>query len=193
MDETPGTAPVMREHGLMIYPETGWRWLFFRAPMWLWRMGFAPLMRFRFCVLTCWGRKSGEPRHTILEWVEDGGHVHLGAGWGPRSQWVKNVLENPNVTVDSGLGVVRGQARRVIDGDLMRRLYPHMKQSPTWTQYCASWGVDGSDVEDVAAKADHLWTFEVTPGAGDCPPAMRADLWWVTAGIAALVVAAVLL
>jgi deazaflavin-dependent oxidoreductase (nitroreductase family) len=177
----------------MVYPRSGWRWLFFRAPMWLWRMGLAPLMRSRFCVLTCWGRKSGEPRHTILEWVEDGGRIHLGAGWGPRSQWVRNILANPLVTVDSGLGTIRGRALRMSDGDVMRRLYPHMKKSPVWDQYCASWGVDGSDPEDVARKAGQLWTFVVEPGPGKTPPAMRADLWWVPAALALVVLVPLLL
>jgi deazaflavin-dependent oxidoreductase (nitroreductase family) len=167
------------ERGLMVYPESGWRWLFFRAPMWFWRMGLGSLMGFRFCVLTVYGRKSGEPRHTILEWVEDGGRLHVGAGWGPRSQWVKNVLANPAVTVQSGMGTIRGRAVRMTDGDVMRRLYPHMKKSPVWEQYCASWGVDGKDPEDVAAKAGQLWTFVIEPCPGQVPPVMQSDLWWV--------------
>ncbi len=187
-DEAPQT-----EQGLMVYPDHGWRWLFFRAPMWLWRMGLGPLMGFRFCVLTVYGRKTGLPRHTLLEWVEDGGRLHVGAGWGPRSQWVRNLLANPIVTVQSGIGTVRGRALRMTDGDVMRRLYPHLKKSPVWAQYCASWGVDGSDPEDVAANAGKLWTFVIEPGPGDAPPAMQADLWWVPAGIALLLLVPFLL
>jgi deazaflavin-dependent oxidoreductase (nitroreductase family) len=169
------------ESGLMVYPDRGWRWLFFRAPMWAWRMGLSPLMARRFCVLTCFGRKSGVARHTLLEWVEDDGRIHIGAGWGARSQWVRNILANPQVSVQSGIGTIRGRALRVTDGDVMRRIYPHMKKSPVWMQYCASWGVDGADPEDVAAKADRLWTFVIEPGPGEVPAPMRADLWWLSA------------
>lgn len=192
MDEpaASGTLPDAskgppHEQGLMVYPDRGWRWLFFRAPMWAWRMGLGPLMGRRFCVLSCWGRKSGQPRHTLLEWVEDGGRLHIGAGWGPRSQWVRNLLANPLVTVQSGLGTVRGRAVRMTDGEVMRRLYPHMRKSPVWEQYCASWGVDGSDVDDVAARADRLWTFVIEPGPGHTPPPMRADQWWIPTILAA--------
>lgn len=178
----------------MVYPARGWRWLFFRAPLWLWRMGLGPLLRPRFCILTTWGRRSRKPRHAMLEWVADGGRVHLGAGWGPRSQWVRNLLQDPNVTVQSGLGTIRGRAARMTDGDVMRRLFPHMKKSPVWEQYCASWGVDGCDPEDVAAKADRLWTFVIEPASepgSSTPPAMRADLWWIPAASLALAAGAV--
>ena len=100
---------------------------------------------------------------------------------------MKNLLANPHVTVDSGLGTIRGKAVRVVDGDLMRRIYPHMKKSPTWMQYTAAWGVDGADVEDVAAKADQLWTFVIEPDAGADekseahPPRMELDLVWMPA------------
>jgi deazaflavin-dependent oxidoreductase (nitroreductase family) len=179
------------EHGLMVYPDRGWRWLFFRLPFWLWRMGLARPMRGRFCMLTTTGRKSGQPRHTLLEYVALDGRAHLGAGWGPRSFWVRNLLADPRVTLESGLGVQRGRAVRVEDPDIMRRLYPEMRKSPVWDQYTASWGVDGSNVEDVAAKASQLWTFRIEPGDDVTPEPLGSDLWWVTATIVALLAALV--
>ena len=50
-----------------------------------------------------------------------------------------------------------------------------------------------SDPEDVAAKADRLWTFAIEPGPADAPPSMRADLWWIPAALGALAIAAALL
>ena len=99
------------EQGLMVYPASGWRWLFFRLPFWLWRMGLARPMGGRFCMLTTHGRKSGEARHTLLEYVAHEGRAHLVAGWGPRSHWVRNLLADPRVTLESGLGVQRERPR----------------------------------------------------------------------------------
>lgn len=189
MDESPGQV----EQGWMIYPGRGWRWLAFRLPLWLWRMGLGPVMHRRFCVLTTWGRKSREPRPTLVEWVEDRGRVCVAAGWGPRSHWVRNILADPNVTVQSGLGTTRGRAERVTDGDVLRRLYPEMRKSPVWDDYCRSWGVDGSDPEDVARNAERMWTFVVEPAAVDAPPPMKSDLVWIPIAVGLIVLGAVLL
>ena len=173
-------------HGLMVYPERGWRWLFYRLPFWLWRMGAAPLMRGRFCLLTTIGRKSGEPRHALLEYAALDGRAYLLAGWGPRAHWVRNILADARVALVSGLGTQRGRAVRVVDAETIRRLYPQMTKSPVWGPYSASLGIAGHDVEDVVAKADRLWAFRVEPSDEAGTPAPGGtDLWWVTAAIAA--------
>jgi deazaflavin-dependent oxidoreductase (nitroreductase family) len=171
----------------MVYPASGWRWLFFRLPFWLWRMGLARPMGGRFCVLTTTGRASGKARHTLLEYVSHDGRAHVVAGWGPRSHWVRNLLADPRVTLESRLGEQRGRAVRVEDPDIMRALYPEMRKSPIWDQYSASWGVDGSDIDDVAAKAGLLWTFRIEPTDDATPPPLGTDLWWVGAAVCVLV------
>ena len=176
-----------RESALMIYPERGWQWLFYRLPFWLWRMGARPLMRFRMSILTTRGRKSGLPRHTMLEFAVLDDRAYLGAGWGDRSHWVKNLLADPRVVLESGLGIQRGRAVRVTDPDTMRRLYPEMSKSPVWMQYCSAWGVNGADPDDVAAKADQLWTFRIDPD--DSNPDLTQqplDLWWVSVSLTGL-------
>jgi len=142
-------------------------------------------MKGRFCMLTMTGHKSGLARHTLLEYVAHDGLAYLGAGWGPRAHWVRNLLADPRVTLESGLGVQRGRAVRVLAPDVMRALYPAMSRSPVWDQYAASWGVDGSDVEDVAAKADRLWTFRIEPTSDVTPEPLGMDLAWLGVAVAA--------
>ncbi len=178
------------QRGAMAHPGRGFRRLFFRGPLYLWRMGLGRLLGDRFLVLTTRGRKSGLSRHTMLEVVFYEGRPYVGAGWGTSSAWVRNLLADPQVLVQHAGLTWHGIARRVVDGDLMRAIYPEMKKSPIWDAYTASWGIDGKSADDVADKADRLWTF--TFDRDDVPPQdalqpMKTDLVWVWGVVAGAV------
>ena len=69
-----------------------------------------------FCYLTTTGRVSGRP-HTIEIWFAlDGRTLYLLSGAGDRSDWVRNLLRDPEVTVRVGsrrAPGLRGRARSV--------------------------------------------------------------------------------
>lgn len=56
-------------------------------------------------LLTHTGRVSGEPRQAVIEVVghdaASGGHI-AAAGYGRRSDWYRNILKTPEVTVQVG-------------------------------------------------------------------------------------------
>ena len=71
----------------------------------------------------------------------------------------------------------------------MRRIYPEMVKSPIWTQYAESWGVEGSSEDDVAAKAERLWTFVIEPDENASASELvgiKSDFAWIWAVIAGL-------
>ena len=71
----------------MRYPSGDLRRLVYKTPLVEWRMGFGPIQRrFRFLVLTTRGRKSGRPRHTILELSMMAGKAYIAPGWGAKTQ-----------------------------------------------------------------------------------------------------------
>jgi deazaflavin-dependent oxidoreductase (nitroreductase family) len=82
-----------------------------RAVSWLERWSGAP-----YAYLTTTGRHSGR-HHRIEIWfgVHDG-RMYLMSGGRDRSDWVKNIQANPEVTVDLGGEVRRGIARIVAPG-----------------------------------------------------------------------------
>jgi deazaflavin-dependent oxidoreductase (nitroreductase family) len=180
-----------RQTGIMAHPGHGLRRWFYRAPLYAWRLGLSVLMRSRFMVLTSRGHRSGRPRHTMLEYVSLDGKPYIAAGWGGTSAWVKNLLADPRVYVQSGLGSTFGIARRTTDPDVLRRIYPEMKKSPIWKQYTDSWGVEGASEDDVAANADRLWTFVIDPddtASTSELDGLHRDLAWIWIVIAVLVV-----
>jgi deazaflavin-dependent oxidoreductase (nitroreductase family) len=69
-----------------------------------------------FCYVTTTGRKTGRD-HTIEIWFgADGATIYLLSGGGRRSDWVRNLVAEPSVTVRIGEAMLGGTARLVDDG-----------------------------------------------------------------------------
>jgi deazaflavin-dependent oxidoreductase (nitroreductase family) len=86
-------------------PPGGFKRLFFRAPIWCYRLGCGWLLGKRFLLLTHTGRKSGIPRQTVLEVVDydpDRGTYLIASGYGKQSNWYRNILKTPEVTIQVG-------------------------------------------------------------------------------------------
>lgn len=84
-------------------PPTGFRAFLFRLPIRLYRMGAGWLLGHRFLYLRHLGRKSGRWRDVVLEVVRrDGLDYYACSGFGRRSQWYRNVLAHPQVTIQVG-------------------------------------------------------------------------------------------
>ncbi len=71
------------------------------------------LLREDYCYLTTTGRKSGLPREIEIWFGINGNSLYLLSGGGDQSQWVKNLLANPNVTVRIAKHSFNGVARIV--------------------------------------------------------------------------------
>jgi deazaflavin-dependent oxidoreductase (nitroreductase family) len=70
-----------------------------------------------FCYVTTKGRRSGRD-HTIEIWFgAKDSTIYLLSGGGDRSDWVRNLLADPSVTVRIGELMLAGAARRVSDPD----------------------------------------------------------------------------
>jgi deazaflavin-dependent oxidoreductase (nitroreductase family) len=68
-----------------------------------------------YCYLTTTGRITGKP-HKIEIWFGlKGNTLYLLSGGGNRSDWVKNLLKNPSVTVRVGRRTFKATARLVQD------------------------------------------------------------------------------
>ena len=77
-------------------------------------------------LLTTIGRSSGKKRVTPLQYEEINNKIYLGSAFGKKSDWVKNILANPNVEVQiksqkfTGYAEVIGDSVKIIDFLLIR-------------------------------------------------------------------------
>lgn len=197
-DALSGPSQPQRGRFLIGYPGRGWRRIWMRTPLLYWRLGLKPLITrarfFRFLVLTTRGRKSGQPRHTMLAHFVLDGRIYIGAGWGQRTQWYQNILVDPRVTVDVRGPAFGAVARSVTDEEL-RKIYWHARgMGPLWMwkRSLESWDIR-DEVEDFVAKRDRIPFLRLDP-AGECPlPPLRADLVWVWPLLALIAAAAYVL
>ncbi|AOW95245.1 hypothetical protein BFN03_18745 [Rhodococcus sp. WMMA185] len=86
-------------------PPTGLRKALFRAPIHLYRWHLGFLLGGRFLLLEHIGRKSGKTRQVVLEVVNSSdvseGYV-VGVGFGPKTDWYRNLLAQNDVTIQVG-------------------------------------------------------------------------------------------
>ena len=94
----------------------GWLQAVLRVPRFLYGGPIAEIMRAR-CVLllTTRGRRSGLPRTRAVSFMPVNNHYVVFSGWGVGSNWYRNVLANPRVTIKVGRTAMRATARVVED------------------------------------------------------------------------------
>ena len=98
-----------------------------------------------FCYLTTTGRTTGNA-HTIEIWFaldpDDPTRLAMMAGGGRKSDWVRNLAQNPDVTIKLGTLLFPATARIVApdesDDALIRRLLVEKYRSPS--QPLDDWG-----------------------------------------------------
>jgi deazaflavin-dependent oxidoreductase (nitroreductase family) len=95
-----------------------------------------------YCYLTTTGRRSGRP-HRIEIWFALGPDaVYLLSGGGDRSDWVRNLIVSPDVTLELGAERRAAKARVVKDPEedaLARRLLVE-KYRPRYRGELDEWG-----------------------------------------------------
>lgn len=96
--------------------------------------GFAAWLGFPLagwqCLLTTRGRRSGLPRPTPLGYLVMDGAAWVMAGYGPRTQWYRNVLEDPSVELRlPGRPAVEAVAEEVCDAATRTRVMPALCRS----------------------------------------------------------------
>lgn len=93
----------------------------------------------RLLLLTTTGARTGTPHTTPLGYLPDGGDrvlVIASAGGSPRHpDWYRNVLANPQVTVESGAFTYEAQAV-VLEGEERDRSFARaVEAEPGWAEY----------------------------------------------------------
>jgi deazaflavin-dependent oxidoreductase (nitroreductase family) len=95
-----------------------------------------------YCYLTTIGRVSGEPREIEIWFGLDGSTLYMLSGGRDRSDWVKNLIREPEVGVRLGDQIFGGRARIVTnrDEDARARYLLLEKYSPGYSGDLSEWG-----------------------------------------------------
>lgn len=82
-----------------------------RLPLVLFRLGLGSIVGRRVMVLTTTGRRSGRPRHSMVYYAAAGDVLYAAAVYGPASDWYRNLLAQPLVTVQTHRGAETRRTR----------------------------------------------------------------------------------
>lgn len=124
-------ATVMNPPDQLPYPAGLFRHAL-RLPLWLYRLGLGSMLNVvHIMVLTTRGRKSGQPRHTAIEYRTHGRKIYVVSAWGQRPQWFQNLVADPVVTLRQGGQKLTARATVVLDeAEALRVLYLFRKTAP---------------------------------------------------------------
>ncbi|MAS36593.1 MAG: hypothetical protein CL610_21490 [Anaerolineaceae bacterium] len=155
-----------------------------RLPIWLYRLGFGWLMgRLGLMVLTTWGRNSGLPRHTAIEYRVHGSKIYIVSAWGRRPNWYRNLIEQPVVRVRMGGRVCSGRAEVISDaGEALRVLYLFRKRAPFIYDPILAYLSDHQSVNSrTLPNVSHKFTIvRISPSDNVVgPPTVQPDLRWI--------------
>ena len=143
---------------------TGIKRLLFRAPIWLYSAGLGGMMGGRFLLLNHTGRKSGQPRQTVLEVADfdpQSGTCFVASGFGKKSDWYLNILKTPDVTIQRGSKILPATARPLSPEDSGQAMVDYAQRNPRAAKQLmrlCGYEVDGSD-EDYSIMGRDILPF----------------------------------
>jgi deazaflavin-dependent oxidoreductase (nitroreductase family) len=133
-------------------------------------------------VLTTRGRKSGQPRHTAIEYRRHGKKVYLVSAWGDNPDWYRNILAESQVTVQLGDKSFSGNGQQVTDtAEALRALYLFRRIAPS--RYDAVMGrlIDANVNARTLPDYSGQFTIVRLDLNSDSPtlPGVQANLTWL--------------
>ena len=129
-------------------PGLVFKWLF-KLPILQYRLGLGLMIGKYVLLLTTTGRKSGRPRLTPLEYIHDkeNDRYRVAAGWGGKTDWYRNLLKDPNVTVQVGGRKYRALAELASDREVAEYMKMVSSRHPRMDRVWNRWSdkpVDGT-------------------------------------------------
>lgn len=148
-------------------PPTGAARWFFRAPIWMYRLGLGGLLGKKFILLNHTGRKSGLPRQAVLEVVifdRETDTVFINAGFGAKTQWYQNLLAQPEASIQLGWKKMDVHARQLSPEEGGELFLKFVKTVPFGERYPKALGyeVDGTD-DDYRAMGEMMIFLALEP------------------------------
>ncbi|MCD6400518.1 MAG: nitroreductase family deazaflavin-dependent oxidoreductase [Anaerolineales bacterium] len=153
-----------------ISPPKGLMRLFLRFPIILYRIGLGGLLGKRFLLLNHIGRKTGLPRQAVLEVVRydriSGAYIIV-SGFGPKSQWRKNLLQHPEVTIQVGRRKIPVRAECLTSAQCGEEMVRYARRYPKAARSLSKimgFQIDGSE-EAYQKVGEQLQFFALIPRA----------------------------
>lgn len=163
-----------------LYPKNEIGKILFKLPIFLWRLGLGPIVGKILMIITHTGRKSGTPRQTMVEYHSMNGIKYVIAAFGVQTQWYRNILANPQVTIQTADGTEQMTAVRVThDEELMAVVELFLHRDPPLMK----WYLDSLEIlpdrTSILANKDTIVFIRFDPTSAPTPRGLEVDLAWI--------------
>ena len=148
-----------------------------KGPILMWRLGLGRVMGHHLMVMTTTGRKSGLPRRTAIGFTEHEGGKYILTLRGPNTDWFRNMLADPRVTIQTAEGSEPVVARRVTRDFEIAGAYDFLAHMPVMKRWAGALGVQLSRDELIAHKDDFI-LISFDPTDEPTPAPLEEDLVW---------------
>jgi deazaflavin-dependent oxidoreductase (nitroreductase family) len=125
--------------------------------------GYMALLRVR-------GRKSGVMRETPLNYLVAEGAIWVMAGFGPRTEWYRNVLADPRVEAWLPTGHHAGTATEELDPAVRARILPPLLRSTGLPAFLAGTNPWTASDEDIVRTTGWSPLIRIEPDDGPLEP-----------------------
>lgn len=130
MTQKPASSPTVDSFPR---PPRGLKAIPWRLPIALYRLGLGGLMGNTFLLLTHTGRKSGLPRQAVLEIIQASpaeSKFLVVSGFGTRSNWYRNILQDPLVEIQVGNQRIKATARQLEPDEAGEAIVAYAQKHP---------------------------------------------------------------
>ncbi|MGQ9910355.1 MAG: nitroreductase family deazaflavin-dependent oxidoreductase [Candidatus Flexifilum sp.] len=185
---TPETDRLITER--IRYPSGGLiKWLY-KTPILLYRLGLGGVIGRLFMIMTTTGRTSGLPRRTAIEYHQYNGRKYVMVGW-EHSDWYRNLLADPRLTIQTADGVEHVRARRLVTDAEYHEAWDFAERSPFMRAVMKLTGAKLTREQFISQK-DRFILLTFDPTEEPTPPPLPADLSWALSAFTALLAIGVL-
>jgi len=114
-------------------PPRGIKAIPWRLPIYLYRSGFGWILGNRFLLLRHVGRKTGKIRYAVLEIIQsapDQGTYFIVSGFGTRSDWYQNIIQQSSVEIQVGGKLFKAEAQQLSPVEGGKLLLAYAQKNP---------------------------------------------------------------
>lgn len=169
---------------LLPYPENCLVKKLYKTPILLYRLGLGKLFGSYILILSTTGRKTQKTHHTPVEYFYHEGKYYIISGFGEHTDWYKNIMANPQVTLQNSYERICAEARAPKTDEEWEAVHLYLTRSPVGRVLMADFitpteqDAQESQSPDIMAEIKKLPVLTFDPTDKPCPPPLEADLVW---------------
>ncbi len=154
--------------------------LYSLAPLYAWRLGLGPVMGRYIMLITQINHKTGNPCKNSLEYFEINGIKYIANVFGVQSQWYRNILANPRVTIQSSDGTEQMVAVPISQDDEFINCVEWLRnRNPKYANHFVSKIKPQSNRKDLLKYKEELIFLRFDPTSEPTPRGLDVDLAWI--------------